>query len=267
MKINEESGEAVKKLIVILTVILLLRIGSLIYFDSKLLEEPIVVAAVYDEGFGNLNIGYITNRLMPQELHYFEYAGDEYYPEGVFFSHGTSNAHMYRNYKYQSLYSTTFNVREPQKKNQWRKPGEGRVYFTDGTSQAVTFDVNPKVDVRFLTTIMSSGGTDGHEGIYVAEKEFLLEEVDWNERIEGVSIALNRKSMELPLTTPISIAEGDRIEIRSTGGLALFLGDISYLFLRGKDSRGNAIELPIFLNMNEAPSSEWIDQRIAEGGQ
>lgn len=256
-----------KKFLVAFTIIVILRIGSLIYFDTKLIEEPIVVAAVYDEGLGMLNIGYITNRLMAVDLQHFEYDGRAYYAE-IFSEEGPGiRAQPYREYQYHSLYSATMLVREPGEESDLTEPGEGRVYFSDGTSQTVTFNVTPEADSEFLHMAMSSGGTEGHKGLYIAKKDFELQEVVWDGRIKDATLTLNRNPIELPISIPTSVTKGDRIEIKSTGGLARFLGDTGYLFFRGIDSRGVVIELPIIVNINEGPSNEWIEQYVEERDQ
>lgn len=109
-KENEDGVGNVKKLGLIVLIIALGRIGSLVYYENKLLEEPVVVSTEYHEEMGVIIVRYITNRSAPEGLAWIEigdqaFGPDSFYEE-VMYDPYISNANLQKEYTYYSLYQS-----------------------------------------------------------------------------------------------------------------------------------------------------------------
>ena len=74
-----------KKLFVILAVVGLIRIGSVLYYETKLLDEPIIIANEVNLDMNRIHLSYITNLMQPSEFQLIEIDGMQYYPQNDFF--------------------------------------------------------------------------------------------------------------------------------------------------------------------------------------
>lgn len=267
---NEDGVGTVKKIWLILLVVVLVRLASMAYYETKLLEKPIIVASVYNEGFGVVYVGYITNRLQPVDVSHLEYEGGAYYSEspydsGLSFGGGEeTRAERYQDYSYYALYTARIQMRQPGEESEWADSKDATLYFMNNDFQEIEIQTTPEPGHLFLSNPMSSSGTDGHESLHIAEEDFELQEIVWDEQLDWASVALNRKTVEIPLQSPLEIKKGDRFEVSAKGSKARFLGDWGYVYFRGADYNGKPIEIPLMININQAPSSEWIEQRVKE---
>lgn len=70
-----------KKLFIILAVVGLIRIGIALYYETKLLEEPIMIANEVNLDMNSIHLSYIMNLMQPSEFQSIEIDGMHYYPQ------------------------------------------------------------------------------------------------------------------------------------------------------------------------------------------
>ena len=69
-----------KKLFIVLAAIVVIRLGSIAYLETKQLEDPIILAQDIHVDSDMLYISYITNRLQPHEILNVIINGHHFYP-------------------------------------------------------------------------------------------------------------------------------------------------------------------------------------------
>ena len=70
-----------KKLFIILAVVGMISIGSVLYYETKLLDEPIIIANEVNLDMNTIHLSYITNIMQPSEFQSIEIDGMQYYPQ------------------------------------------------------------------------------------------------------------------------------------------------------------------------------------------
>lgn len=138
---NEDGVGDVKKLGIIIVIIALLRIGSFVYYESKLLEEPVVVSTEYHEEMGVIIVRYITNRSAPEGLAWIEigdqaFGPDSFYEE-VMYDPYLSNANLQQEYTYYSLYQSHVAVPGTSEMESIEIPDFATIYFTAASNARV----------------------------------------------------------------------------------------------------------------------------------
>jgi len=261
----------VKKLFVILAVVGLIRVGSVLYYETKLLDEPIIIANEVNLDMNSIHLSYITNLMQPSEFQSIEIDGMQYYPQNDSFmfydSQQPIQTESYANYTYYSIFSPTIWLQMDDTTNHLTTATEGTVYFKDGHTETITLNVRQRRELTHLDQIMSSGGTDGSFGRYKVVEPFTLKSVTVpDDKVELVSFQINYEEVPLPLELPIQLNPSDTIDVATTNGVARFAWELSAIELSGVDKKGNELVIPLISSLNDLPSAEWVDEIVKERG-
>ena len=261
-----------KKLFIILAVVGLVRIGSVLYYETKLLDEPIIIANEVNLGMNSIHLSYITNLMQPSEFQSIEIDGMQYYPQNDFFMFYDSNqpiqTESYANYTYYSIFSPTIWIQtDDDRVNRLKTATEGTVYFKDGHTETITLNVRQRDESTQLVQMLGSGGTDGSVHRYKVVEPFTLNSVTVvDEKVELVSFRINQVDVPLPLELPIQLNPSDAIYVATTNGVARFDGELSTIELSGVDKQGNELVIPLIGSLYDRPSAEWVDEIVKERG-
>ena len=261
-----------KKLFIVLAVVGLINIGSVLYYETKLLDEPIIIANEVNLGMNSIHLSYITNLMQPSEFQSIEIDGMQYYPQNDFFMFYDSNqpiqTESYANYTYYSIFSPTIWIQtDDDLVNRLKTVTEGTVHFKDGHTETITLNVRQRDQSTQLVQMLGSGGTDGSVRRYKVVEPFTLNSVTVvNEKVELVSFRINQVDVPLPLELPIQLKPSDAIYVATTNGMARFDGELSTIELGGIDKQGNELVIPLIKNLNDRPSMEWVDEIVKERG-
>lgn len=260
-----------KKLFVILAVVGLINIGSVLYYETKLLDEPIIIANEVNLEMNSIHLSYITNLMQPSEFQSIEIDGVQYYPQNDFFmfydSQQPIQTESYANYTYYSIFSPTIWLQTDDTTNHLTTATEGTVYFKDGHTETIPLNVRQRKEWTQLDQIMSWGETDGSSARYRVVEPFTLKSVTVvDEKVDLVSFQINYEEVPLPFELPIQLSPSDTIDVATTNGVALFDGEWSTIELSGIDKQGNELVIPLIKNLNDRPSAEWVDEIVKERG-
>ncbi|MGM9946119.1 MAG: hypothetical protein ACI33M_14300 [Lysinibacillus sp.] len=260
-----------KKLFIILAVVGVINIGSVLYYETKLLDEPIIIANEVNLDMNSIHLSYITNLMQPSEFQSIEIDGMQYYPQNDFFmfydSQQPIQTESYVNYTYYSIFSPTIWLEMDDMTNHLTTATEGTVYFKDGHTETIALNVRQRRELTQLDQIMSSGGTDGSSARYRVVEPFTLNSVTVvDDKVELVSFQINYEEVPLPLELPIQLNPSDTIDVATTNGVALFDGEWSTIELSGIDKQGNELVIPLIRSLNDRPSAEWVDEIVKERG-
>lgn len=260
-----------KKLFIVLAVVGLIRIGSALYYETKLLEEPIIIAHEVNLEMNAIHLSYITNLIQPSEFQSIEIDGMHYYPQEDFLMFPNSQQSIqlesYANYTYYSIFSPTIWLQMDDATNHLTTATEGTVYFKDGHKETIALNVRQRKESTQLDQVMGSGGTDGSSGTYKVIDPFTLNDVTVVEnKVDLVSFQINNEEVTLPLELPMQLSLGDTIDVATTNGVALFEGEWFTIELSGLDKQGDELVIPLINNLNDRPSAEWVDEIVKERG-
>lgn len=264
----EQGVKSMKKLFVILAIVGLIRIGSILYYESKRIEEPIIIGNEINLGMNLIYISYITNVMKPHELQSVEIDGMHYYPQndlGWFYdSQQPIQWGSYVNYTYYSIYSPSILIQVDDSQS-LANVTEGMVYFKDGYAETIPLNVRQQEEITGLEHRMSSAGTDGSEGHYKVLEPFMLEKITIVEdRVSLRSFKINNEEVPLPIKQPIQVNIDDTIYFATTNGVALFQGELFTIELSGVDQNNKEMIIPLSNNLNANPSKEWVDKMVKE---
>lgn len=253
----------------ILAVVGLIRIGSALYYETKLLEEPIMIANEVNLEINTINLSYITNSMQPSEFQSIEIDGMHYYPQEDSFMFSNSQQPIqresYANYTYYSIFTPTIWLQIDDTDNPLVTATEGTIYFKDGHTETIALNVRQRDESTQLDQIMSSSGSEGSSLRYKVIEPFTLNDVTVVEdKVDLVSFQINRVEVPLPLEAPIQLSSSDTIDVATTNGVARFLGEWFTVELSGVDKQGDELVIPIINGLNDLPSAEWVDEVVKE---
>ena len=275
-----EGCYSMKKLIVSLAIVGLINIGSVLYYETKLLEKPIIIANEVNLMSDTIQLSYITNLTQPHEFQLIEIDGMQYYPQDDFFMFYDSQQPLqmesYANYTYYSIFSPTISLQMDDMgeiddidntNNHLATATEGTVYFKDGHTETIALNVRQREEITHLSQTMSSSGTEGSSSKLEVLEPFTLNEVNMTEdRADLISFQINNEEVPLPLERPIQVKESDTIYVATTDGMAYFPGEWFTIELNGVDHQNKELVIPLINNLNEPPSAEWVDEIVKERG-
>ncbi|MCH7323386.1 hypothetical protein LZ480_16040 [Solibacillus sp. MA9] len=262
-----------KKLLVILAVVGLFQFASIVYYESKMLEKPIVIATEVNGDTNQINISFISNLMRPSELQTIEIDGMHFYPgHNDWFMYNPSmqpiQDQSYAKYAYYAIFAPTIGLQTKELANQLANATEGTLYFTDGYSEKVTLTHRKTAHNDFLEFIRSSAGSNGTEARYRLRKSFTLTDVNVvGDRVELTSFQINNKEVSLPLVQPIELDRKDTIFLATTDGMSRFQMDHFTIDLVGLDEYNNEIVLTHSNSLNSLPSAEWVEEVVKERGE
>lgn len=260
-----------KKLFIILAVVGLIRIGSALYYETRLLEEPIIIANEVNLEMNAIHLSYITNLMQPSEFQSIEIDGMHYYPQEDSFmflnSQQPIQLESYANYTYYSIFSPTIWLQMDDTDNHLVTATEGVVYFKDGHTETITLNVRQRKEVTQLHQIMSSSGSEGSALRYRVVEPFTLKSVTVvDDKVDLMGFQINQVEVPLPVELPIQLNPSDTIDVTTTNGVALFEGEWFTIELSGLDKQGDELVIPLINNLNDRPSEEWVDEIVKERG-
>lgn len=264
-----------KKWLVLVILLGVIRIGGVIYYDSKLLSEPIALASAIDRDFGVLHLSYITNRSEPRSVHWVDVGGRGLFPQNMYDDWSEfgelSTDDLFVETTYYSLYSTAIPL-QPEEDFEGIEDFEDIgdlpfviVHYDDGSSEKVDVELFELYDAPQLTSVSSGGDSEGSYEIFKVVEPFTVSEVKLSdERIDITSFRINQQEYTLPLSKPIEVNSGDSIYLKITGGTLRFVGDRGSINLVGTNKAGEPQSISLFARLNDAPSEEWINQKVRE---
>lgn len=265
------KGNHMKKLLIVLALLGIFQIGSTLYYETKQLDEPIVIASVVDLNNNRIDVSYITNRLNTAEIQSIEISGVHYYPkphEMNPFNNDQKFIEAYANYTYYSIvspYIPLYSERLGELNYLLQSTREATIYFNNGFTEQVTLDIQEAKEVTQLEFVSSGGGSEGSQQVVKAVEPMKLREV---ELVQGnVSIAyfaVSGKELTLPLLNPVEINENDQLHLKVTDLFARFPGDDYLIHLHVTDKNGSEMVLPLTYTINGMPSEQWVEQMIEE---
>ena len=258
-----------KKLYVILAIVGLIMVGSTLYYESKLLEEPIIIANEVNLDSDTIHLSYITNLIRPSEFQSIEIDGMHYYPENDFFlfyePQQPTQTKSYVNYTYYSIYSPTISLQMDEKNGHLANATKGTVYFNDGHTEIIDLNVRQYTEFSPLREKWGSSGTEGSASRYeVVEPFTLLELTMEDDRVDLVRFQINNKDVPLPLNKPIQVSEKDTISFATTNGVAYYPGEWFTIELSGIDNQNKTLVIPLIANLSDLPSAEVVDEIVRE---
>lgn len=261
-----------KKLLIILAVVGLFQMASIVYYESKMLKKPIIIASEVNGDLKRINLSYITNSIHPSELQSLEIEGMQYYPEnfdwfGQQLSTQPTQDQSYAKYAYYTIVAPVIGLQSEEVANHLTNATEATVTFTDGHSEQVTLTYHKSTYYDFLEFIRGSASLDGTDARYRLSKALTLTDVRVvDDRVELTSFQVNNKEVPLPLTKPIELQRKDTIYIATTDGMARFQMDQYVVELVGLDQNNQEVVLTYNNSLISPPSAEWVEEIVKERG-
>ncbi|HEY4623652.1 MAG TPA: hypothetical protein VIH12_07310 [Solibacillus sp.] len=261
-----------KKLLIILAVVGLFQMASIVYYESKMLNKPIVIASEVNGDLNQINISYITNSMRPSELQSLEIDGVQYYPRnfdwfGQQLSTQPIQDQSYAKYAYYTIVAPVIGLQSEEVANHLADATEANVTFTDGHSEQVTLTYHKSTYYDYLEFIRGSTGLDGTDARYRLSQALTLKDVRVvDDRVELTNFQINNKEVPLPLTKPIELQRKDTIYIATTNGMARFQMDQFTIELVGLDQHNQEVVLTYTDSLNSPPSAEWVEEIVKERG-
>lgn len=262
-----------KKLLIILAVVGLFQMTSIVYYESKMLKKPIIIASEVNGDLKRINISYITNSMRPSELQSLEIDGVQYYPEDYDwfgqqqFSKQSIQNQSYAKYAYYTIVASVIGLKSEEVANHLANATEATVTFTDGHSEQVPLTYRKTTTYDYLEFIRGSASLDGTDARYRLSKALTLTDVRVvDDRVELTSFQVNNKEVPLPLTKPIELQRKDTIYIATTDGMARFQMDQYVIELVGLDQHHQEVVLTYNNSLISPPSAEWVEEIVKERG-
>lgn len=261
-----------KKLLIILAVVGLFQMTSIVYYESKMLKQPIIIASEVNGDLKRINISYITNSMRPSELQSLEIDGVQYYPEdydwfGQQLSTQPTQDQSYAKYAYYTIVAPVIGLQSEEVANHLANATEATVTFTDGHSEQVPLTYRKTTTYDYLEFIRGSASLDGTDARYRLSKALTLTDVRVvDDRVELTSFQVNNKEVPLPLTKPIELQRKDTIYIATTDGMARFQMDQYVIELVGLDQHHQEVVLTYNNSLISPPSAEWVEEIVKERG-
>lgn len=263
-----------KKLLIVLGLLGIFQIGSTLYYESKLLDEPLIIAGAVDLNNQRVHVSYITNRINPVELQSIAIEGVQYSAnpdEFSFFINDEKVIETFADYTYYSIISPDFPLDTYQLEDirkQLSRTTEATVSFKGGHTAQITLDVQEYQEIPQLELVSSVGNSQGSKQEFKVVEPMTIEVV---ELVKGdvtiANVSLNGKQLELPLQEPIELAVNDQLHITVTDHFARFAGDKYLIHLNVRDLGGEALIVPLSNNVNGNPSEQWVEQLVKEREQ
>ena len=258
-----------KKLFIVLAAIVVIRLGSIAYFETKQLEEPIILAQDIHVDSDLLYISYITNHVQPHEISNVIINGHHFYPyqETNYngFISSSNQSSVYVSGRIYSIHTVTFPLHSMEEDLNFSDLTTSTIQFNDGIQLEEKVTVSKySVEQTILTFNFSSSSNDGTgKDSYTTEQDAVLTNVTFDE-LEELTIEINREPVDLPIQAPISIPVNSLIEMNYKSQIGYYSHDRSKIVLSFLDENKVPIEIPFLEFKNNPPTSEWIDQYAKE---
>ena len=265
--INKSRRECLlKKLFIVLTAIVVLRLGSIAYLEIQQLDEPIFLAKDISLDNNALYISYITNRAQPHEirdvviddLHLYPYQETDF--NGFISSSNQSN--VYVNGRVYSIHAVTFPF---YKGMDFPDDTTATIHLKNGMQFEEKVTVSrPWIEQTILKNYFSSSSNDGTGNFsFITEQDVVLTNLTF-EQLEDVTLAIDRVHVDIPIKAPIKIPKDTTVEISYKTQIGFYQDDRSEIIFHFLDEHNVPIEIPKGAYKNNPPTSEWIHQYVKE---
>lgn len=262
-----------KKIWFALSVIVVIRLGTLVFLETQLLDEPIMLAQDVRLKNDALYVSYITNNAEPHEISYVE-IGDTYlYPtqDNALFGSDTDSSQLneYVRGRLYSIHAVTFPLSLENRDIYFPNVTTAIIHFTNGMKWEEPVTVSSSwVDQQILrenllTTSNNNNGTA--KETYTTEQDVVLTKLDLGE-LEDVTLAINHEQVEVPLKAAITIPKDSLIEITFKAQIELYPFDQYEIIFHMLDENKVPIEISMGNYKNNPPSSSWIQEFVKERG-
>lgn len=269
--IKHSKGDSMKKIWFALSVIVVIRLGTLVFLEMQLLDEPIILAQDVRLKNDALYVSYITNNAKPHEISYVE-IGDTYlYPtqDTDLFGINTNSSQLneYVRGRIYSIHAVTFPLNLEQRDIYFPNAATAIIHFTNGMKWEKPLTVSrPWVDQQILRESLLTTSNNGTEKeTYTTEQDVVLTKLDFSE-LEDVTLAINHEQVELPLKSAITIPKDTLIEITFKAQIDLYPFDQYEIIFYMLDENKVPIEISMGNYKNNPPSSTWIHEFVKERG-
>ena len=269
-----------KKLYFLLAGIFIIRLGSIVYFETQQLEEPIILAQDIHVHSDRLYISYITNRAQPHEISNVIINGHHFYPyQETNFSGFISSSNQSSEYvsgRMYSIHTVTFPLHSMGKDLNLSNLTTSTIQFKDGIQleENVTKDgtqleedttVSKQWDEQMiLRSNFSSNSNDGTGKVsYTTVQDVVLTNLTFEE-IEHMTLAIGGEQVDLPIKEPITIPNDTIVEVSYKTLTGFYSEDYSVIFFSFLDKHNVPIEFSELAFKNNPPTSEWIVQYVKE---
>ncbi len=258
-----------KKLYIVLAAIVVIRLGAIAFFETQLLDEPIILAQDIDLDNDELYISYITNRAKPHEISNVIINDRHFYPyqETNFngFISSSNQSSVYVSGRLYSIHSVTFPLQSEWNELDLSNQTTSTIHFADGIQLEEQVTVRRHwVEQTILNNYSSTSSSDGTgKSSYFTEQDVVLTNLTF-EQLEEVNLVIDRVQVDLPIKAPITIPNESKIEISYKSQIGFYPNDRSEIIFYFLDEHNVPIEIPVGGYKNNPPTSEWIHQYVKE---
>lgn len=260
-----------KRLLLILAVVGIIQIASTLYYDTKMLDEPIPVAGMIDFANKTIKFSYVTNSLDPHEFQSIEFNGHHYYPEqpfSMFNAQPQTTLETYVKYTYYSMISLVIWLYDNEDLTPLEGVTKGTIHFKNGITTTIPLTTYEYEEIPQLQSLSSSVGTDGTSGFYKVLEPFTLKQVTVvDNRVDLLNFKINGKDVQLPLTAPLQFNTEDKLYIETTDGEAQYEMELFKLELHIMDAEQKDKILTLTQFLNTKPSEDWVNNLVKERGE
>ncbi|MBD8032508.1 MULTISPECIES: hypothetical protein [Solibacillus] len=260
-----------KRLLLILAVVGIIQIASTLYYDTKMLDEPIPVAGMIDFANKTIKFSYVTNSLDPHEFQSIEFNGHHYYPEqpfSMFNAQPQTTLETYVKYTYYSMISPVIWLYDNEDLTPLEGVTKGTIHFKNGITTTIPLTTYEYEEIPQLQSLSSSVGTDGTSGFYKVLEPFTLKQVTVvDNRVDLLNFKINGKDVQLPLTAPLQFNTEDKLYIETTDGEAQYEMELFKLELHIMDAEQKDKILTLTQFLNTKPSEDWVNNLVKERGE
>ncbi|MBD8036273.1 hypothetical protein H9635_05915 [Solibacillus sp. A46] len=260
-----------KKLLLILVIVGVIQITSTLYYDAKMLDEPIPVAGTIDFANKTIKFSYITNSIDPHEFQSIEFNGHHYYPEqpfSMFNAQPQTTLETYVKYTYYSMISPVIWLYENEDLTPLDGVTKGTIHFKDRMTTPISLTTYEYEEIPQLEFLSSSVGTDGTSGFYKVLEPFTLKQINVvDNRVNLLNFKINGKVVQLPLTAPLQLNNEDKLYLETTDGEAQYEMELFKLELHIVDNVEKDKILTLTQFLNTRPSEDWVNSLVKERGE
>ena len=260
-----------KKLWFALLVIVVIRLGTIVFLETQLLDEPIILAQDVSLRNDALYVSFITNNAEPHEISHVE-IGDTYlYPnqdtDFLGFVTGSTESNEYVRGRIYSVHAVTLPLNLESRELNFPKATTAIIHFTNGMQWEEPLKVGRSwVNQEILHESFSKISNDHTvEETYITEQDVILTNLDVGE-LEDVTLSINHEKVTLPLTTAITIPKDTLIELKYKTQVGLYPSDEYEIIFHLLDEKNVPIEIAIGNYKNNSPSSSWVHEMVKERG-
>lgn len=247
----------------------LLQISSIWYAKSKEIE-PTVLTIDYSEEDHLLTSAVLTNLQEENQIAWIEIKGKHFNPQYNHQMFGYVEPQIednYANYTYHAIRNTQFQIRDEDAAfmKQLKSGDIVTVQFNTGPEKTVPLQVFEKERREWLSMMQGGGDSETASLTTVVLAPFTLESIttaDTALHVEKLVIA--NKTVSFPLTEPIPLQKGQRIELIMSGGMSLHRNTRIPILFSGKNELGMVVNDMFYTFTFTLPPANMVEQWVKE---